>query len=855
MKRLTIGVLAHVDSGKTTLSEAMLYKTGELKTLGRVDHKDSFLDGNQMERNRGITIFSKQAILEWKNNYGTLLDTPGHVDFSAEMERTLGVLDYAILVISGSDGVQSHTETLWKLLKHYKVPALIFVNKMDLAVHSRPQIMESLKGSLDKRCIDFTKPEGEAFEDELSMCSESMMEMILEGVRPSDCDIAEAVSLGQIYPCYFGSALRLEGIDELLEGLDRFTIEPVHKEDFGARVFKIARDESYNRLTFVKVTGGCISVRDGIGGEKVNSIRIYSGMKYVTADTAESGMVCALTGLSTTLPGDGLGSEPSSSEEILEPVMTYSVILPEEKSAGQALRELKEMAEEDPKLHISWNEATEEINIKIMGQVQLEILTTMVRDRFGYEVGFDKGRIVYKETITDIVEGVGHFEPLRHYAEVHLILEPGERGSGLTFTSSCSEDTLDRNWQRLILSHLAEKEHLGVLTGSPVTDMKITLASGRASKKHTEGGDFRQATYRAVRNGLMKADSVVLEPWDDFELKVPADNIGRAMADIQRMHGTFGEPQSEDGMTILKGKAPVSELKDYQSQINSYTKGRGRIATTLWGYDKCHDEEAVIAAAAYEAEHDINNSADSVFCDHGTGDIVKWDQVEDFMNLPSVLKDEEPFDNEEFVAERARTYGKIMATDKELMDIFERTYGPIKQNPLTAPGAKYRVVAHKPKTAEAEKPKQRKSAPIEMGPTYVLIDGYNLIHAWDELEELARTDFAIARERLIDILCNYQGFTEYTVIVVFDAYKVKGGIGSSEKVRNINVVYTKEAETADMYIERVTHDIAKKHRVRVVTSDGLEQLIIMGHGALRTSSREFVEEIVHIESAIMDAIR
>ncbi|WP_303858125.1 translation factor GTPase family protein [Aminicella lysinilytica] len=851
MKKITIGILAHVDSGKTTLSEAMLYKTGEIKALGRVDHGDSVLDGNQLERNRGITIFSKEAILEWDDIYVSLLDTPGHVDFSAEMERTLSVLDYAILVISGSDGVQSHTKTLWKLLAHYNIPTFIFVNKMDLAAGTKADLAVNLAEGLSEACVDMTSGSGETFFDDISIHSEVLTEKLLNKGTLTDDDIASAVEKREIFPCYFGSALKLDGIDELLAGLSRFTKAKTPGKDFGARVFKISRDEAGVRLTFVKITGGSVRIRDSINGEKVNSVRIYSGMKYELKDEAGQGMVCALTGLTKAKIGDGLGNEKTGDDDILEPVMTYGVVLPEGKDPNEALRQLMELAEEDPKLYIRWNDETQEINVQVMGEIQLEILKSLIMERFDFSVDFDQGKIVYKETIADTVEGVGHYEPLRHYAEVHLVLSPGERGSGLTFTTSCSEDDLDRNWQRLILSHLAEKVHRGVLTGAPVTDMKMTLAAGRASRKHTEGGDFRQATYRAVRNGLMKAENILLEPWAAYEIQVPTENVGRAMSDIQKMGGTFCEPQAGEELSTITGRGPVSELKDYQRQVNTYSRGLGRFSFSMDGYEACHDQAAVIADSDYEAERDVNNSADSIFCSHGSGDHVKWDLVEEYMDLPSVMKAADPLEDQEYVVQRAKTYSGVMATDKELMDIFERTYGPVKSR---TPGNKYKVVAHTDARAVDQTPRPRKKkTPALSGPTYLLIDGYNLIHAWDELDDLAKMNFASARERLIDILCNYQGFTEYVVIVVFDAYKVKGGIESSTKVRNINVVYTKEAETADMYIERVTHQMAGKKKVRVVTSDGLEQLIIMGHGALRTSSREFVEEIRKVEKAIYDA--
>jgi ribosomal protection tetracycline resistance protein len=854
MKKLAIGVLAHVDSGKTTLSEALLYKTGEIRTLGRVDHGDSFLDGNELERNRGITIFSKQAVIEWNDMYVTLLDTPGHVDFSAEMERTLSALDYAILVISASDGVQSHTETLWKLLKRYGIPVFVFVNKMDLAVRSPAEIRDSLEARLGAGFVDFSAAEDdEAFLDQVTMNSEGLTEMMLEKGTVTAADIGRAVAAREVYPCYFGSALKLgtgrDSVDRLLDGLERYTLAPEKRRDFGARAFKISRDENGTRLTFIKVTGGSIHVRDPIGdnGDKVNQIRIYSGMKYQLAEGADQGMVCALTGLDGTRAGDGLGTEEKAPCQVLEPFLTYKVMLPREVNPHGALEQLKQLSEEDPALHIGWNQKSGEIEIQIMGQVQLEVLAAIVRERFGYEVTFDQGRIVYKETILNKVEGVGHFEPLRHYAEVHLIMEPAERGFGIEISTVCSEDELDRNWQRLILSHVLEKEHLGVLTGAPVTDIRITLAAGRASRKHTEGGDFRQATYRAVRNGLMQAESALLEPWFEFTIEVPTESIGRAMSDVQKMGGSFQEPVARDDVSLLNGRAPASEMKDYQTVLNTYSRGRGRISCAVSGYELCHDQERVVAESGYDPERDVENTADSVFCDHGSGDIVKWDQVREFMHIPPVLSEEDPLDDEEYVEARARDYGRTIATDKELMDIFERTYGPVKSRHFDKPAARVRVMP-------PERYRGRERAADRSGRTFVLVDGYNLIHAWDEMEQLAARDFGAAREKLIDRLCNYQGFTRYEVIVVFDAYKVKGGIGSSEKFRNINVVYTKEAETADMYIEKTTHEMARKHTVRVVTSDGLEQLIIMGHGALRTSSREFVNEMKKVEEAILSVI-
>ena len=857
MKKLTIGILAHVDSGKTTLSEAMLYTAGEIRRLGRVDHGDSFLDGNPLERNRGITIFSKQAMLEWEDTAVTLLDTPGHVDFSAEMERTLSVLDCAILVISASDGVQSHTETLWKLLERYDIPTFVFVNKMDLAIRKKEEIAEHLREKLAPGCVDFSL-KGEALEDGLSLASESLTEALLETGTLTEDAVRRAILSREVFPCYFGSALKNEGVEEFLNGLAGFTTEAEYGTEFAARVFKIARDDNGERLTFLKVTGGSLHVKETIGEEKVDQIRIYSGARYQNRDEAEAGTVCAVTGLAGTMPGQGLGAESGGREEILEPFLTYGVVLPEGVDEHRALKDFRELSEEDPKLHVKWEPAASQITIQMMGQVQLEILTSMVEERFGYHVTFDEGRIVYKETMAegaDPVEGVGHFEPLRHYAEVHLILEPSDRGSGMTFTTTCDEDELDRNWQRLILTHLMEKEHRGTLTGAPITDMKITLAAGKAHKKHTEGGDFRQATYRAVRNGLMKADMVLLEPWFSYTIELPTENLGRAMNDIQRMHGTFEDPLTEGEMTTLTGRAPASEIRDYGRELAGYTKGRGRISCMLAGYDLCHNGDEVTERMGYDPLRDVENTPDSVFCSHGSGDVIPWDQVEEYMHLPSVLKEKVDLSDQKSVERRAREYGRSLASDKELMAIFERTYGPVKRHDLTAPGRARRAPAKEDYFRPTPKATQKKSKADPNRKDFILVDGYNLIYAWEELNDLAKTDFGAARDRLIDILCNYRGFTRAELIVVFDAYKVKGGVGSEEKIRNINVVYTKEAETADMYIERVTHEIARKHNVRVITSDGAEQLIILGHGALRTSSREFIGEIRQVEDAIWDVLQ
>ncbi|MDY5422908.1 translation factor GTPase family protein [Hornefia butyriciproducens] len=861
VKRICAGLLAHVDAGKTTLSEALLYKAGKLRKPGRVDHGDSFLDSEPLERSRGITIFSKQARLSRNGTDITLLDTPGHVDFAAETERALSAVDCGILVISANEGVQPHTETLWKLLRRYRIPVFIFVNKMDLAIYRKEEILGELRTRLGVGCVDFRMQSREALEDALTLNSEALTEAMLTEGTLSDEAIASAVSRREIYPCYFGSALKCEGIDALLDGLVRFAPARSAGEKFGARVFKVARDENGERITFVRITGGQLAVRDTIDGGKVHQIRLYSGMKYRTVEQAEAGMICGLTGLTLTKAGMGLGAEEDAGEEILEPFLSCHVRFPDGVDAHRGLQDFRQLAEEDPKLDVSWDEAAGAVAIRMMGQVQLEVLTHLAEERFGYRVEFDSGKIVYKETMmpeAETVEGVGHFEPLHHYAEVHLLLEPGERGSGMTFLTDCPEDELDRNWQRLILTHLRERQHRGVLIGAPVTDLKITLAAGKSHQKHTEGGDFREATYRAVRQGLMQADCCLLEPWFEYRLEVPAENTGRAMADVKRMHGSFQEPERAGEMTVLRGKVPVSEMSEYSRELQSYTGGRGRLNCILSGYERCHNEKEIIEAAGYCPERDVENTADSVFCFHGGSEIVSWRDAPAHMHLPPVLAQRAAGQDAQGTAAEqlrvmAREYSRRAADDRELMAIFERTYGPVKQNPLTAPGATRRK---RPERTGFE-PVQKEVRKVKTSGNrrrFVLVDGYNLIHAWPELAELAKTDFGASRDRLIEILCNYQGFTQAQVIVVFDAYRVRGGTGSRERVRNIDVIYTKEAETADMYIERVTHEIAKENDVRVVTSDGLEQMIILGHGATRTSSREFVEEIRLIDQAIRDVM-
>lgn len=851
MKRLTIGILAHVDAGKTTLSEMLLYKTGEIRRLGRVDHGDTFLDNNSLERSRGITIFSKQAVLKHGDCIISLLDTPGHIDFSVEAERVLQVLDYAVLVISGTDGVQSHTETLWRLLSRYNIPTFLFINKMDIAENRNSDLIGELTKRFGAGFVDFSADRSsEAFYEAVSMCDNILMEQFLENGSVNDGDIVSAIAGRRIFPCCFGSALKDIGVDEFIGVLCGYTAQPVFGNEFGAKVFKIADDGQGNRLSYMKITGGSLKVRTAVSDfgkkwtEKVNQIRIYSGAKFQAVDESVAGTVCAVTGLTKTVTGQGIGAERDSFSPVIEPVLSYRIDLPPDVDAHTALSKLRILEEEDPQLHIVWNEQLQEIHIALMGKIQLEILKSIIAERFGMNVDFSNGGITYKETIENKVEGVGHYEPLRHYAEVHLILEPAERGSGVRFCSSCREDDLDKNWQRLILSNLQEKTHLGVLTGSPLTDVKITLASGRAHLKHTEGGDFRQASWRAVRNGLMKAKSVLLEPRYDFRLEIPNENVGRALTDIQQMCGEFEPPVSNGETTVIIGNAPVSEMQDYHSDVIGYTHGRGRLICTVKGYFPCHNQDEIIAAAGYDPESDLDNSADSVFCAHGAGFNVKWNEVGSYMHLESALKERNDDFFEPITRQQVSSYRDRLVEDKELMEIFERTYGPIKRDKRTA------MYTEK----EPASSKKFKASPIPKGPEYLLVDGYNIIFAWDELKKAAEENLDLARSMLINTLCNYQGFRQCSLILVFDAYKVKGSVGEVEKVNNITVVYTKEAETADTYIEKATHDLSKEHRVRVATSDNLEQTIILGNGAYRISASEFYDEIKRTEKAIRELI-
>ena len=840
MKRLTIGILAHVDSGKTTLSEGLLYCAGMLRKPGRVDHGDAFLDTHALEKSRGITIFSKQARLLYGDCEFTLLDTPGHVDFSTEAERTLSVLDYALLVVSGSEGIQPHTETLFKLLCRYSVPTFVFINKMDISHLSRQELMGGLK-RLGEGFIDFSDdvPKDE-FYDGLAMCSEDMMEQYLDtGTVPADT-IRQSIRQRQVFPCFFGSALKLEGIKELLAGLEEYTTEPPRGDEFGARIFKISDDPQGARLTHMKITSGCLKVKDVLHGsgwaEKADQIRIYSGAKYQTVDQAPAGMVCAVTGLTSAHPGDGLGAEAGAPFPVLEPVLAYRAVLPEGVDAHKALSALRKLEDADPALHVAWNEGLQEIRVQLMGEVQLEIVQSLLKERFGIDIGFDQGGILYKETITSTVEGVGHYEPLRHYAEVHLLLQPLEAGGGLVFSTGCKEDELDKNWQRLILTHLKEKTHLGVLTGSPITDMSITLVAGKAHLKHTEGGDFRQATYRALRQGLMQAESRLLEPWYSFSLQVPQECVGRAMNDLQAMGASFAPPEQRQEDAVISGTAPVIKLQGYPAVLTGYTKGRGRLSCEGARYLPCHNSDEVIAAIGYDPESDTDNPADSVFCSHGAGHTVKWNAVFDNMHIPAVLRPKSEPEHEHAAPILSRS------DEEELIRIYERTYGPIRSNPIAAFRPSVSVQSQGFRLPEA----------AETGPEYLLVDGYNIIFAWDDLAAIAKEDMDLARSRLVNLMCNYRGLHRCEIILVFDAYRIKGNTGSVETVNNISVVYTKEAETADSYIERTTHELSKNYRVQVATSDRMEQLIIIGNGAMRISADAFRKEVDRTEAAMRE---
>ena len=855
MKNICIGILAHVDAGKTTLSEALLYRAGAIRRLGRVDHQDAFLDTDAMERQRGITIFSKQAVLELSSVRVTLLDTPGHVDFSAEMERTLQVLDCAVLVISGTDGVQGHTRTLWELLERYHVPTFLFINKMDLAGTDRDALLAHLKEKLDGGCVDFG--DSETLAEEAAVLDEAVLERYLETGEVSNAALSALIAERKLFPCYFGSALRVEGVDALLSGVERYAPRPVYPADFGAKVFKITRDSQGARLTHLKLTGGTLRVKDVLTGregdtlwqEKADQLRLYSGAKFQSLDEAEAGAVVAVTGLSHTFPGQGLGAEPDWAGAVLQPVLTYRVELSDGTDPHTALQKLRQLEEEDPQLHLVWSGG--DIHIQLMGEVQMEILQRLIRERLGMEVSFGAGTVCYRETIANAVEGIGHFEPLRHYAEVHLLLEPGEPGSGVTVASVCPTDELNLNWQRLILTHLLEKEHCGVLTGAPVTDIKLTLLTGRAHEKHTEGGDFRQATYRAVRQGLMQAENVLLEPWYRFRLELPAEQVGRAMTDLQRMNGEVEPPETIGEDAVLTGRAPVAGLRDYGREVAVYTRGRGRLSCTPAGYFPCAEADSVIAAIGYDPERDTENPADSVFCSHGAGVIVPWFEVCDHAQVESGWQPKSAAPEPETSGPKQRTvsaYAGTIEQDRELQAIFERTYGTVKRREFIPPKAPRRPIA------DTSEEKRRELKRAFSGEEYLLVDGYNIIFAWDELNKIAAENLDAARKQLCELLCNYQGYRKCRVILVFDAYKVKGGLGSVEKYHNITIVYTREAETADAYIERATYEIGRQHRVRVATSDGPEQVIILGHGALRLSASAFHEEMAEVQKQIGDTV-
>lgn len=894
MKKLVVGILAHVDSGKTTLSEAMLYTAGKIRKLGRVDHKDAYLDTDAQERERGITIFSKQAVFTYDGMEITLLDTPGHVDFSAEMERTLQVLDYAILVINGMDGVQSHTDTLWKLLKRYEIPTFIFVNKMDMEGTDKDVVFQNIRKKLDGDCVDFSSGDRD---EQIAMADERLLDTYLDSGMVEVEDIIEAILDRKIFPCFWGSALKLSGVQELLDAMNTYMVMPAYNAEFGGRIFKISRDAKGERLTYMKVTGGSLKCREQIEGTegKVNQIRIYSGARYETVEEASAGTVCAVTGLGETSAGQGVGCEQGNMFAGLEPVLSYKVSYPEDKDAVVVLRDIRQLEEEEPELHVEFAQETGEIFVKVMGQVQLQVLTQIIKDRFGYLISFGMGRIIYKETLAEPVMGVGHFEPLRHYAEVHLLMEPLEPGSGMQFDTICSEDVLDKNWQRLILTHLEEKEYRGVLTGAPITDMKITVTAGWAHQKHTEGGDFRQATYRAVRQGLMMGECRLLEPVYAFRLEIPTEMTGRAMNDITRMHGRFAQPEIEGEMSILTGTAPVATMQEYQQDVTAYTRGQGKLSCTLQGYEPCHNEDEVLAASTYDPELDMANPASSVFCAHGAGYIVDWYDVYDMMHvkedpgfalagMEDVLRNitseptEADEDNRKRMARERQDAGAPVYDEKELEDIFVRTYGSNSRENAAYNKAGFdrhnksvseadwyvkKAAEHgKSKTAGAQTPSVgSKTADTGIArpgayrkqkgeKEYLLVDGYNVIFAWDDLKALAAVNIDSARDKLIDVMSNYQGYVGCELILVFDAYKVKQNPGSITKHGNIHVVYTKEAETADMYIEKTTHELGRKYKVTVASSDGLEQLIIMGQGALRMSSRGLREEVERVNQIL-----
>lgn len=835
MKKTVIGTLAHVDAGKTTLTESMLYLAGTIRKLGRVDHGDTFLDFDSQERKRGITIFSKQSILNWEDTEITFIDTPGHIDFSAEMERTLQILDYAILIISGRDGVQSHTEIIWKLLEHYHIPTFIFVNKMDAAFHNKAFLMQELKDKIDVNCIDFSLKSTEFYEN-IAMCDEALLDEYLEKQVISDSHIRNYISQRQVFPVYFGSALKMDGIEQFLNGIAFYTLEKQYSQEFGAKVYKITRDDQGNRLTHMKITGGSLKVKEKIlDNEKIDQIRQYSGNKYQMLDEVKAGQVCAIKGLKTIEPGMCLGQESLLYKPVLSSYMHYHVLLPDDADQAATLRYFQELSEEDPQLHVQYNHQNDSIMVQLMGEIQIEVLKNLFLERYHVNIDFDQGNIMYKETILETVEGVGHYEPLRHYAEVHLLLEPGPLGSGLQFMSDCSEEILDRHWQRLVLTHLEEKEHLGVLTGSPITDMKITLVTGKAHLKHTEGGDFRQATYRAIRQGLKVTKSILLEPYYQFRLEIPSEYMSKAIYDIESMNGHFTLPDQSLDKMIITGDAPVAQMKNYQLEVMNYTKGKGKLYCTLKGYEPCHNQDEIISKIQYDSEKDIDNPTGSIFCSHGAGFYVKWDEVKNYMHIPYTYKKEK---EKNIQRQSQRSY---RSTDEELEDIFTRTYGPIEK----------RLSDH----LTYQQSHSKREAIIKQKPECLLVDGYNIIHSWPELKALAQDNLEGARFRLMDMMCNYQGYKKCLLILVFDAYKVKDNLGNIMAYHNIQVVYTKEAQTADMYIERATHEMADQYHITVATSDALEQLIVTGQGANRMSARELRIILENLNQTTQDELK
>jgi len=840
-KRIVIGVLAHVDSGKTTLSEAILYLSGEIRTLGRVDHKDAYLDTNQIERERGITIFSKQAVFSFNNSLFTLLDTPGHIDFSTETERALSVLDYAILLISASDGVQSHTLSLWKVLEKYNIPTFIFINKMDMPITDKNTLLKEVKEKLSQSCTDFTDISSDM--EGTALLDETLMEEYLQNGFFSDTALANAINSRKLFPCFFGSALKTNGVNEFLAALDRYTIMPDYKKEFGGKVYKISTDEKGQRITHLKLTGGVLKVKDLINEEKVNEIRIYSGDKYESVKEVYPGTVCTVSGLTNSFSGQGLGFENDSSSLIFEPVFSYKIKFEDNYDINMSLKNLRKLEEENSQLNILWNEQLSEIHIQLMGEVQCEVLKRIIKERFDMNVSFEKGGIIYKETIENTVVGVGHYEPLRHYSEVQLLLEPGKRGTDIILKNDCSEEELDKNWQRLIMTHLEEKTHLGVLTGFPVTDIKITLLTGKAHKKHTEGGDFRQATYRAVRQGLMQAKSILLEPWYNFTITLPSSSLGRAMTDIQNMGGKFNVPETDGGTSVIKGSAPVIGLCDYQSELRSYTHGMGFLECTPHGYEPCENQDKIVEEIGYDPKKDTENSPDSIFCSHGAGFLVKWDEVHNYMHTENKFKKEV---EEEISTPLTQQRKSFSATDEELLKIFEMTYGKIKRK-------SHNHLASQ-KLPESVKVKYCSTCSKKTEGEYLLVDGYNILFSWFDLKNAKGDDLEYAREYLINRLSNYKVMQNFEIIIVFDAYKVKNNPGSTEKIGNVTVVYTKEAETADHYIEKFAKKAVKNYKVRVATSDRLEQLIIFGGGAFRISAEEFLKEIEMTEDKIDELI-